>query len=110
MMQRIRWFLLILGIVVLLVFSLANRDPVSVEMPFVFNADLPLSMLLLVTSAIGFILGSVMTAWMLHRNRKATEKAEAEAAAAVAAVESERAESDSSSEEKPTSEIGAATE
>ncbi|TWU04481.1 LapA family protein [Stieleria varia] len=70
MMQRIRWFLLLFGVVVLLVFSLANTESVPVEMPFLFSTELPLAMLMVVTSGIGFVLGSLTTAWMLRRGRK----------------------------------------
>ncbi len=75
MMQRIRWFLLILGIIVLLVLGLANQTSVPVKMPLVFEAELPLSMLLAATAAISFVLGALMTGWMLrHRGKDKSEK------------------------------------
>ena len=74
MMQRIRWFLLLLGIIVLLVLSLANKDPVPVKVPLVFETEMPLSMLLIATSAMSFVLGALMTGWMLRNRGKGESK------------------------------------
>ena len=75
MMQRIRWFLLVLGIIVLLVLGLANQTSVPVKMPLIFEAELPLSMLLVATSGISFVFGALMTGWMLRGRKEKTEKA-----------------------------------
>jgi uncharacterized integral membrane protein len=85
MMQRIRWFLLILGIIVLLVLGLANQTSVPVKMPLVFEAELPLAMLLAATSAISFVLGALLTGWMLRSRGK--EKPEKKEAAETTAAE-----------------------
>lgn len=74
MMQRIRWFLLVLGIIVLLVLGLANRNSVPVKFPLVFEAELPLSMLLAATAGISFVCGAVMTGWMLRSHGKDSGK------------------------------------
>jgi len=66
-MARLRWFLIISGVVVLMVFSLANTESVPVGMPFVFHTDVPLAMLLAISALIGFMIGSLWTAWMLRR-------------------------------------------
>ena len=74
MMQRIRWFLVVLGIIVLLVLGLANQTSVPVKMPLIFEVELPLSMLLVTTSGISFVFGALMTGWML-RGRSESKKA-----------------------------------
>ncbi len=91
MMQRIRWFLLLFGIVVVLVLSLYNSEIITVQIPFAEDRDLPLSMLLLATSAISFVFGAIMTGWMLRGRRKAVaakERAKEEKAAEKAQAES----------------------
>ena len=82
MMQRIRWFLLVLGIIVLLVLGLANQTSVPVKIPFLFERDLPLSMLLVTVSGISFVFGALMTGWMLRSPKETTKKAAPEPKAA----------------------------
>lgn len=101
MMQRIRWFLLLLGIVVALVLSLYNSDVTSIKIPFAGEWELPLSMLLLTTSAISFVFGAIMTGWMLRSRRKATAAKEREAAkqeASAPAIEAPSSSTESSTE------------
>ena len=71
MMQRIRWVLLLLGIVIVMVLLFYNSDEVPVKLPLVEDRELPLSVLLMATTAIGFLLGAVMTARMLRSRNKA---------------------------------------
>ena len=71
-MQRIRWFLIISGVLVLMVFSLSNTKSVSVQMPLLFHAEIPLSMLLAIAGLIGFMVGALWTAWMLRRRKSKT--------------------------------------
>ena len=80
MMQRIRWFLLLLGIVIVLVLSLSNSTPTPIKIPFAGTWELPLSMLLLATSGISFVFGAIMTGWMLRGRRKATATKKRDAA------------------------------
>lgn len=68
-MARFRWFLIISGILVLMVFSLANTESVPIRMPFVFQREVPLAMLLAISALIGFMVGALWTAWMLHRKK-----------------------------------------
>lgn len=68
-MSRIRWFLIIFGVSVLMIFSLSNTESVPIRMPLVFNAEVPLSMLLAISGLIGFMVGALWTAWMLHRKK-----------------------------------------
>lgn len=76
MMQRIRWFLLLSGIIVLLVVALANQKLAPVKIPFFYEGELNVSTLLLCSSTIGFLCGSLMTAWMLRGHRKKKQAAE----------------------------------
>ncbi len=54
-MQKIRWFLLILAIVVALAVALQNNEAAEIQL-FFFKRAIPLSVLLLSTTAIGFLL------------------------------------------------------
>lgn len=72
MMQRIRWALLLSGIVVVLVFSLYNRGNVTVRVPLMEDPEVPLALLLLATSAISFVFGAIMTGWMFRGLRKSS--------------------------------------
>lgn len=71
-MSRVRWFLIISGLLVLVVFSLSNTDRVAVRMPFVLDTQVPLAMLLGLAAVIGFMIGSLWTAWMLRRRNRPT--------------------------------------
>ena len=73
-MSRFRWFLIISGVLVLMVFSLANTESVPVRMPLVFKADVPLAMLLALSALIGFMIGALWTAWMLRRRNDKSPK------------------------------------
>ena len=73
-MQKIRWFLLIVVIVLALVIVLQNNHDAEVHL-LLHEQSLPLSVLLFSTTAIGFLFGALMTATMLRRSRgAATEK------------------------------------
>ena len=76
-MQRIRWFLIISGVLVLMIFSLSNTESVPVQMPLLFYAKIPLSMLLAIAGLIGFMVGALWTAWMLRRQKSKTSGREA---------------------------------
>jgi uncharacterized integral membrane protein len=80
-MQKIRWFLLIVGIFLSLLLSLQNSVNTSVNFLW-FDAELPLSVLLLATTGAGFLFGALMTASMLRSRAK--KKAAAEVAKAKA--------------------------
>lgn len=73
-MARIRWFLIISGVLVLMVFSLSNTQSVPIRMPFVFHKEVPLAMLLAISGLIGFMVGALWTAWMLHRQKSQKTK------------------------------------
>ncbi|WP_182869071.1 lipopolysaccharide assembly protein LapA domain-containing protein [Rhodopirellula sp. JC639] len=69
-MARIRWFLIISGVLVLMIFSLSNTQRVLLRMPLVFHVEVPLAMLLAISGLIGFMVGALWTAWMLHRKKE----------------------------------------
>ncbi|MEM9827904.1 MAG: lipopolysaccharide assembly protein LapA domain-containing protein [Planctomycetota bacterium] len=73
-MQKVRWFLWILGIALVLVLAIQNDGQAQLKLLWT-DLSLPLSLLLVVTLGIGFLLGSLMTAMMLWR-KKAKPSAE----------------------------------
>jgi uncharacterized integral membrane protein len=80
MIQKIRWFVLLLGITLVLLLSLWNSAPVTLQFPFLADRQLPLSVLIFTTFAIGFLFGALMTGWMLHRRKKQASKTGSSAA------------------------------
>jgi len=72
MMQKIRWAILILGVIVLMTAIIQNRDPVTLTF-LVYNTEMPTSILLLVTSVTSFLLGAITTGRILRR-RDAAKK------------------------------------
>ena len=79
MVQKIRWILLLFGIVVAIAVAIQNNDAVDVKLLF-FQATLSLSLLILVSAGIGFLFGALMTGMML-RSRKRKEKVSTEKSA-----------------------------
>lgn len=67
MLQKIRWFLLLVGVLLIVVIALQNSRSVELELLF-FRGQYPLTLLLLGCSAASFVLGALTTGWML-RNR-----------------------------------------
>ncbi|MEM9588843.1 MAG: LapA family protein [Planctomycetota bacterium] len=70
MLQKIRWFLLLLGILIVVMVCLQNRDPVSLQLLF-FEGEYPLTLMLLATSAASFVFGSLMTMWVMRAKKPA---------------------------------------
>tara|TARA_R110002049_G_scaffold309268_1_gene519592 strand:+ start:125154 stop:125474 length:321 start_codon:yes stop_codon:yes gene_type:complete len=77
MLQKIRWFFLLVGVTIVLLLLLWNSSAVTVKFPFVAERQLPLSILLFTTSSLSFVFGAIVTGWMLRRRHKAAAKAEA---------------------------------
>jgi uncharacterized integral membrane protein len=73
MLSRIRWFLIIAILLLLAVFTLANTGSVRVRMPLFFSAEIPLAMLIALSTLLGFMLGALWTAWTLRRGRAQSE-------------------------------------
>lgn len=73
MLQKIRWFLLLLGVLVIVIVAFQNNRRVELDVLF-FSGEYPLTLLLLATSAASFVFGGLMTAWMLRARGKAGAK------------------------------------
>jgi uncharacterized integral membrane protein len=69
-MQKIRWAILLIAIVVLLAAVVQNSANAPLKL-FFYKTELPVSVLLLVTAAISFLLGALTTSRMLRRSAKA---------------------------------------
>ncbi|GAA0594376.1 LapA family protein [Caenispirillum bisanense] len=75
-MKVIRWLIGLPLAVVAIVFAVANRDPVTVELwPFPWTATLPLYLLSLGTLAVGMIVGGLL-AWASGGRRRAQTRRE----------------------------------
>jgi uncharacterized integral membrane protein len=74
MMQKIRWAILILCVIVLMTAIVQNSDPVTLKL-FRYQADLPTSILLLVVSVASFLFGAATTARILRRRDTAKKLA-----------------------------------
>ncbi|MGI9465671.1 MAG: lipopolysaccharide assembly protein LapA domain-containing protein [Rubripirellula sp.] len=68
-MQKIRWFFLILIAVMTLALVFQNQAKVEIQL-FFWKQSLPLSLLLISTATIGFLLGALLTAAMLRKRKK----------------------------------------
>jgi uncharacterized integral membrane protein len=68
-MQKIRWFFLILIAVMTLALVFQNQTKVEIQLLF-WKQSLPLSLLLISTTTIGFLLGALLTAAMLRKRKK----------------------------------------
>lgn len=69
MLQKIRYFLFLLAVLAVIVVAFQNQDRVDVKILF-FNGRYPLTLLLLATSGVSFILGAICTMWRGHRRGK----------------------------------------
>ncbi|MEM9368656.1 MAG: LapA family protein [Planctomycetota bacterium] len=81
MLQKIRWFSFLLGVLVVVVVAFQNHNAVELDLLF-FRGEYPLTLLLLGTSAISFVLGALMTAWRMRskpspKESKASKKQKA---------------------------------
>ncbi len=70
MLQKIRWFLLITGVLVVVIIALQNQTPTPLKLLFL-NGTIPLTLLLLATSAASFVFGALTTVWMLKKREPA---------------------------------------
>ncbi len=70
MLQKIRWFLLITGVLVVVIIALQNQQPTRLKW-LLFEMDMPLTLLLLATSAASFVFGALTTVWMLKKKTPA---------------------------------------
>lgn len=70
MLQKIRYFLFLLTVLLVIVVAFQNHDPVSIKL-LAFQGEYPLTLLLLSTAVISFVLGSIVTAWRARKREKA---------------------------------------
>lgn len=68
MMQKIRWLLIALGLLVLITAMVQNSDPLTLKL-FWLQKTVPTSVLLLATSLISFLLGG-LTQHLAFRHRR----------------------------------------
>ena len=108
-MQKIRWFFLIVLMVLAISLALQNNETTAFQLLW-FKKTLPLSVLLLSGAGIGFLLGALSTASMLRSRRKkekarnkASEKAAAEKIAEQAPVEPTKSEPQQATDSEATS-------
>ena len=76
-MQKIRWGIVLVGIIVLMAAMIQNSAQAPLQL-FFYKTQLPISVLLFVTSAVSFLMGAIATGRMLKRSTKskrAVEKA-----------------------------------
>ena len=74
MLQKIRWFLLLVGVSLIVILAFQNSRSVEFDLLF-FGGEYPLTLLLLACSAASFVFGSLTTGWMLRsRSKSAAQK------------------------------------
>lgn len=72
-MQKIRWAILLIGVIVLLAAAVQNSENVSLKL-FFYETQLPVSVLLLVTSTVSFLIGAFTMGRLLWKSSKAKRK------------------------------------
>lgn len=70
MLQKIRWAILIFGILALVAAMIQNSEPVRLKL-FFFETEMPTAILLLATSAISFLIGGLTVGRFLWRREAA---------------------------------------
>lgn len=69
MLQKIRYFLFLFAVLAMIVVAFQNQDQVDFNILF-FQGRYPLTLLLLATSGLSFVLGAACTMWRGHRRGK----------------------------------------
>lgn len=103
MIQKIRYFLFLLAVLVVIVVAFQNHHAVDIEF-LMFRGQYPLTLLLLATAIISFILGSIMTAWRSRKRARLREAEAAESQAAKKRAKSSKTDKKSDQSEPPGSE------
>lgn len=90
MLQKIRYFAFLIGVLVLVIVAFQNQEPVDIQLLF-FSGSYPLMLLLLGCSGLSFVLGAFLAAWRIRRRAKAkaAKAAASQAEAAQPPVEPE---------------------
>lgn len=73
MLQKIRWFFLLVGLSLIVILAFQNSRRVELELLF-FRGEYPLTILLLGCSAASFVLGALTTGWMLRNRGRAAKQ------------------------------------
>ncbi len=74
MLQKIRWFFLLVGVSVIVILAFQNSRRVELDLLF-FRGEYPLTILLLGCSAASFVLGALTTWWMFRNRGRAAKQA-----------------------------------
>lgn len=77
MLQKIRYFLFLTAVLVVIVVAFQNHHEVDIDILF-FNGRYPLTLLLLASSAVSFLLGSLWTAWRSRKRERAKHRAKSD--------------------------------
>lgn len=77
MLQKIRYFLFLLAVLVVIVVAFQNDDEVDINV-LTFKGRYPLTLLLLGTSVVSFVLGSMVTAWRFRKRDRSKTKTKPE--------------------------------
>jgi uncharacterized integral membrane protein len=72
-MQKIRWGILLIGVIILLAAAVQNSENVLLKL-FFYETQLPVSVLLLVTSTISFLIGALTMGRLIRQKAKAKSK------------------------------------
>ncbi|EMI54347.1 LapA family protein [Rhodopirellula sallentina] len=105
MLQKIRYFLFLTAVLVVIVVAFQNHHEVDIDLLF-FSGQYPLTLLLLACSAVSFILGAVWTMWRLRKREKAKARAKSDAAAADSGKSDKQPAKDSGQPNDAVKELG----
>jgi len=73
MLQKIRWFIFLFAILVVVVTAFQNNEPVDVKMLWL-SGHYSLTLVLLATAALSFIAGALATFWRGRQHSKSKVK------------------------------------
>lgn len=73
-LQKVKFVVIAVLAILTLIVVFQNRQPVKTEILFFDPIEMPLIVLLLLVSAIGFGLGAFTSGWVIMRRRKKKDK------------------------------------
>ncbi|TWU67367.1 MULTISPECIES: LapA family protein [Crateriforma] len=100
MLQKIRWFFLLAAIVLLVIVAFQNSTPVDLAL-LTYRGTHSLTLMLLATTASGFLLGALATLWHQRGRRKRKEARQRAGKAAKAEKRRRKAEEKASTAAAP---------
>ena len=75
-MRHLTWIITLPLLILFVVFAVANRAPVEVNLwPLDMRVSLPLFLTVLVTLFVGFVVGGLVSWWSGHRSRERARRA-----------------------------------